>query len=1113
MIVYFANRQLDIIGQASTGLPNGLTVTYDRKTEDVETGVSVFECKIPFNLENRLMVEGRTEVGNYILRSHDRENEFYQIIDVEIDTKRQEVYIYAEDDGMDLLNEVVGAYEADKAYPIKHYIDKYASTAGFVIGINEVPNLARKLSWDGESTASERIASVATQFDGCEVSYSFEIDGLAIVKKYINIYKKRGKDIGDALRLNKEVDRIITKKSIANLATALQCTGGTPEDTNYDDDVEPEAITLEGYAYDDGDFYTDGKLVKSRKALEKWRRLLYSGVSGGHIVKQFSYDTVSREELCSRAIAELKKICDVEINFEVDISELDAKVGDRINIVDDAGELYLSTRILQLETCVVDNEKRATLGEHLMKGSGISQKVTDLAAQFARQTVSVSRATAIAKAAKERANEAQAQANTALESSEAAQKATEAAQNAANSASQSASTAAERAAEAQEMANKAEESVKAMEETISNADAAVKQAKEAASTAQTKASEAQQSAENAAAAANQSAERSQKAQQEAEGARTTANSAASAAERAAQTAESASNTAAAAKRDAENAQKDINSLGESLTTLKNTMSAEYARKTDLTESEAKLQTQISQNAAGISSVASKFQTIDETANNAAQLAAQAQEQAKEAQEEADIATAQAEAAQRAADEATEAAQRSQVEADTAKVAADTAQSVANEAEAALSAAQADLETIIARGDATAAEIAAAEQAVADAQAAAETAISEAEAAVATAEAAQAVANEAVASAEAAQAVADQAWEDAETAQMVADEANGAAVAADVAMSAAVVAGIAQSTADTARANADTAQAQADEAAQTAQEAIATAEAAAAQMERAEATLAEAEQRLSDVLANADATAEEVEAAQADVEAAQRSAAEATAYAEAAQNEADKARADAETAQLVAAEATAAAETAQKAAETAAQAAAQAKADVDKLSIRVTNAETKITQNAEQIALRATKEEVTETLGGYSTKEETESAITVESDAIRASVNAKYEELNRSVSAELEIMADEIGMNFSSTQQQISDMGGDMQSKFAELHKYISFSEHGITIGSSENKITLTLDNSGIIFSKNGVAFGRWDGNDFYTGNIIVEVNERAQFGNFAFVPRSDGSLSFLKVGG
>lgn len=126
---------------------------------------------------------------------------------------------------------------------------------------------------------------------------------------------------------------------------------------------------------------------------------------------------------------------------------------------------------------------------------------------------------------------------------------------------------------------------------------------------------------------------------------------------------------------------------------------------------------------------------------------------------------------------------------------------------------------------------------------------------------------------------------------------------------------------------------------------------------------------------------------------------------------------------------------------------------------------------------------------------------------------ELEEFRSTVSTQLELMAGEISMNFTTATEQITDVNGEMQTKFTELYKYISFSENGITIGGNESEITLTIDNDGIIFSKNGVPFGRWDGNDFYTGNIVVEVNERAQFGSFAFIPRSDGSLSFLKVGG
>ena len=126
---------------------------------------------------------------------------------------------------------------------------------------------------------------------------------------------------------------------------------------------------------------------------------------------------------------------------------------------------------------------------------------------------------------------------------------------------------------------------------------------------------------------------------------------------------------------------------------------------------------------------------------------------------------------------------------------------------------------------------------------------------------------------------------------------------------------------------------------------------------------------------------------------------------------------------------------------------------------------------------------------------------------------EYSEFKETMEAQLAIMADEIVMNFASTTQSITDVDSDLQAKFTQLHKRISFSENGISIGAGEKAMTLEIDNDMIKFKKNGVQFGWWDGVDFHTGNIVVDVNERAQFGNFAFIPRSDGSLMFLKVGG
>ena len=393
MIVYFADRKMNILGQASTTLPKGLIIIDDVKDEDVDSGVSVFECEIGFDASTRAAVEACVEVGNYILRKHDKENEFYTIIDSEINTRKQVAYIYAEDAGLDLLNEVVGEYEADQAYPIDHYIEKFAYDSGFEIGINEAASLTRKLSWDGESTVTARLASVATQFDGCEISFSYDIERMRISKKKINIFKQRGKDIGTTLRLNQDIDNIVVKKTIVNVATALRCTGGTPEDENFDDDVEPVPITLRGYEYDDGDFYVDGDTLKCRSALKKWSRYVNPNEQNlkegheGHIVRIYSYDTLSQSELCAHAITELKKVIDAEVNYEADILYLpeNTKIGDRVNIVDEAGELFLSTRLLQLKSSVVRQEQTATLGEFLIKKSGISEKVIALADKFSAE--------------------------------------------------------------------------------------------------------------------------------------------------------------------------------------------------------------------------------------------------------------------------------------------------------------------------------------------------------------------------------------------------------------------------------------------------------------------------------------------------------------------------------------------------------------------------------------------------------------------------------------------------------------------------------------------------------------------------------------------------------
>lgn len=125
----------------------------------------------------------------------------------------------------------------------------------------------------------------------------------------------------------------------------------------------------------------------------------------------------------------------------------------------------------------------------------------------------------------------------------------------------------------------------------------------------------------------------------------------------------------------------------------------------------------------------------------------------------------------------------------------------------------------------------------------------------------------------------------------------------------------------------------------------------------------------------------------------------------------------------------------------------------------------------------------------------------------------FSELKQTVESQLKLMSEQMELKFTETTTQVKNVNGDLQETITTLSKYFDFSlENGLIIKVGGGQMELQLDNDIISFKKNGHQFGWWDGVDFHTGNIVVEVSERAQFGNFAFVPRSDGSFSFLKVG-
>lgn len=382
MIIYFCDRQLNILGQATTELPSGYRISDDNTVEDVESGVNTFECEITWTDDTRNDLTSAIVAGNYILKSGSADenyNSLFQIIETESDTKAQSIRLYAEDAGLDLLNTLCHAVVLENKTMMQMLA--YFLPSDWSINIQDAPTTTKSNEWQGESTCTERIRSVVGLWD-CELYYSFRIEGLQVKEKIVNVVKRRGlQEAIPQLRLNYDIDRIVTKTSITDLVTALNVTGGIPEGSD-----NPINLVNYDYSYEDpttGDLYQVHKpsgQMRNITAMDRWSSAIDKD---GLLVGSFSFDTTDKATLAGQARAALQKNSAPAVNYEVDFAKLpdDVQIGDRVNIIDDEGELYLEARILKIETCEADGTQTATIGDYLLKTSGISEMVQKLAAE------------------------------------------------------------------------------------------------------------------------------------------------------------------------------------------------------------------------------------------------------------------------------------------------------------------------------------------------------------------------------------------------------------------------------------------------------------------------------------------------------------------------------------------------------------------------------------------------------------------------------------------------------------------------------------------------------------------------------------------------------------
>ena len=284
MICYFANRRMEILAHASTQLKKGLHIKDDKKVENVESGQDVFSGYLRYGDGQRGLAERAADVGNYILKKSDDTDEVYTIIEAESDPLHKEIYFYAEAAGLDLIGEVCEPFEASTLMTLSEYAEKWLYDTGFEVGVDESEGVSKMLKWEDAETTMERILSTAEYF-GCEVSFRYSVKRFSIKHKYVNFHKKRGNERYESLRRGRDFEDIRIKKSIADVATALRVTGGTPDGAGIHRESDGTYTWVKFSEYADGrDEENNASLQDDSEGMQ------FIGISPGHATDEESED-------------------------------------------------------------------------------------------------------------------------------------------------------------------------------------------------------------------------------------------------------------------------------------------------------------------------------------------------------------------------------------------------------------------------------------------------------------------------------------------------------------------------------------------------------------------------------------------------------------------------------------------------------------------------------------------------------------------------------------------------------------------------------------------------------------------------------------------------------
>lgn len=291
-----------------------------------------------------------------------RDKEYYlNIMNVRRDELEVEVTAYSL--SFELLNEEKEKYAAAEAKTFAEYLSIFDAERVVTLGNNEVSDKSIKHEWEGSSTLLARLFSLATAFSA-EVEFVSQLnDNYSLKAIVMNVYKEHSDTIQGigvnrndiTLRYGKNVTGITKTSDITGLYTAIRPFGRDGltitdlDKTEYDADGNLEYYTESG-----------SNNILAPQARDRFPSNLWSA-KDRYIAKIYEYDTDNVNVLYGNALAELKKNCVPQVEYEVS-GYFDTDIGDTVQIEDDEYNpaLYLEARVTEQVRSFTDYTRNKT---------------------------------------------------------------------------------------------------------------------------------------------------------------------------------------------------------------------------------------------------------------------------------------------------------------------------------------------------------------------------------------------------------------------------------------------------------------------------------------------------------------------------------------------------------------------------------------------------------------------------------------------------------------------------------------------------------------------------------------------------------------------------------